>query len=98
MARMSTKADLKAGLRVCVFSREEAERFDRRVYNVSPDTRLGWKPYTIRVTDSSATALAAFHKASDFKRWLGREARLALHSYGRGVRCGRILPRSALGR
>ncbi len=77
---------------VAFFSKQEAHRFDRRIYNVPKHCSLGWRPYTIRVLYRGCLAHCAFHSMREFKRWLGRglSVRLATAMRRPGFRYGFI--------
>lgn len=63
---------------VTILGSKTAERHERMCIGISdkPEIGLGWKPYTVLVTDG-AIAHRAFHGVRAFKQWLrGRKLRL----------------------
>ena len=65
--------------RVTILGSKTAERHERMVVGLTdrPEVRLGWKPYTVRVTTYGATPHTAFHSVRALKRWLaGRRLKL----------------------
>lgn len=72
---------------VTMMTPQEAERFERRIFNVGDDEALGWKPYTILVT-KDAMSVTAFCELREFKRWLAT-AQLAVDRVTHRGRCMR---------
>ena len=84
----------KDGLHVTLLTQRKADEHARRVHRVPDDCGLGWKPYTILITDR-AVSTKAFHRMSDFRRWLGRDFKVSLSGawHSPGIRSGRIVAR-----
>lgn len=91
---MITRYGPADGLSVVWMGRRTAEEHTRHVYNVKPETGLGWKPYTI-IIESGALAHTAFHTAQELRRWLGGGFKIRLGSHWRrpGIRCGVVVAR-----
>lgn len=71
---------------------EEAESFDRRAYGVTSPERLGWTPYTYRVT-YGAVAQWAGHTAEEFARFLStnRLAEPTWSAWNNGIRYATLI-------
>jgi len=84
------------GYHVTWMTRRQADAHERLCRSIGPGIRLGWTPYTIRVTYGHVTPQTAFTTAREFRQWLrrhGYRVRLTgrFAGSGRGNRTGVVL-------
>lgn len=81
---------LRVGMHVTIMGDRYADAWTRRVYNVPPESGLGWKPYRVLIM-SHAISYKAFATVRAFRREL-RACGLSLisHRQARGLRVGQV--------